>query len=283
MKKYLVFLMIPLFMACGREAKMKVAELQAKTDSLIQKSTQKDVEITDFMNSVNDVQGLLDSIKTKENIISMTTQQMSEANAPMKNKLRRDITAIYDQMLKDRHQLSLLTAKLKSSGTKMAEFQKLVDHLQQEIAEKDKDMTSLHDQLSQMDIKVNLAYKTIDTLNNLVQTKDQQINSQVQTINDQTVSLNTAYYILGTSQQLTQQNIIKRGKVLPDFNRTIFKKIDIRNVSEIPIDSKKVKLLSNHPSGSYKLVMDGKKVKALDITDEKGFWSNTKYLILAVN
>jgi chromosome segregation ATPase len=282
MKKYIIIMLIPFLFACGREAKQKAAELQIRNDSLIHQTAQKDIAIKDFLNSVNEVQLLFDSIKLRENIIDVNTEKMGEMKSPLKAKMRSDILAIYNQLLKDKNQLQILSAKLKSSGSKLAEFQTLVDRLQKDIAEKDSEMTSLRDRLSQMDIAVNTANQKIDTLNNMVQVKDQQINTQIQTINDQTVAMNTAYYVLGTNKQLADENIIKRGKVLPDFDRSKFTKVDIRNMSEIPITSKKIKLLSNHPTNSYKLLMDGKKVKAIDITDEKRFWSNTKYLIVSL-
>ncbi len=279
----MVLLLIPFLFACGREAKQKVVELQARTDSLMVKTAQKDSAINDFVSSVNEVQGLLDSIKTKENIISMNTEKMGEMKSSMKARMKSDISAIYDLMLKDKQQLDALSRKLKASGAKLTEFQKLIDHLQQDIADKDNELATLRDKLAKMDIAVNTANQKIDTLNNIVQTQGQQINSQAQTINEQTTTINTAYYILGTNKQLVQEKILKNGKLLPDFNRSLFTKVDIRNISEIPVDSKKAKVISNHPSTSYKLQMDGKKVKALDITDEKAFWSNTRYLVVVID
>jgi len=73
------------------------------------------------------------------------------------------------------------------------------------------------------------------------------------------------------------------GKILMDFNRALFTKVDITAITEIPLQNKKIKILSNHPTSSYKLSMDGKIVKAIVITDMKAFWSNTKYLVVQLD
>lgn len=282
MKKFMIIMLVPFLFACGREAKQKAVQLQARNDSLIHQSSQKDIAVKNFINSVNEVQLLLDTIKYRENIIELNTEKLGEGNMSMKARMRKDILSVYNLLLKNKNQLNILYAKLNTSGMKLAEFKSLVDHLQKDIIDNNDEMKVLQDKLAQMNIAVNSANRKIDTLNNLVQVKDQQINMQEQTINTQTTTLNTAYYIMGTNKQLTDEKIEKRGKILSDFNKSVFTKVDIRNLTEIPIDDKKIKVLSNHPGMSYKLVMDGKKVKALDITDEKNFWSNTKYLVIAL-
>ncbi len=283
MKKYIVILLIPFFFACGRAAKEKAAELKARNDSLMSQTTQKDLAINEFIKSVNEIQGVLDSIKTKENIISLSTQSKGEIKFSLRNQIKSDILSIYDLTLKNKLQLDVLYGKLKNSGLKLEGLQKLVDHLQKEVAEKDSTLAVLRDKLTKMDFVITVASHKIDTLNNVVQNQDQQINSQTQVINDQTTSLNTAYYILGTSKELNKEKIIKGKKLLPDFNKVSFTKVDIRNIKEIPISTKKVKLITNHPSSSYRLLTEGKIIKSLVVTNEKDFWSTSKYLVMVVN
>jgi chromosome segregation ATPase len=283
MKKYIVFLVIPLLFSCGRADRERAQVLQARTDSLMSQTSQKDLAINDFMKSVNDIQGMLDSIKTKENIINQSTQNGGEMKVSVKQHIMSDISSIYALMLKNKRELGVLSSKLKSSGKQLAEFQKLIDHLQQETSDKDAELKSLQDKLASMNIQITDANQKIDNLNNVVQTQNNMISTQYQTINDQTTTLNTAYYIIGTTKQLKEEKIIKGGKVLADFNRNLFTRVDIRNVKEIPVDKKKVKVLSNHPSDSYKLMTEGKEVKSLEVTNRQAFWSNTKYLVLVTD
>ena len=284
MKKYLILLLIPLLFACGRAAKKEAEDLKARNDSLLAQTVQKDEAINEFIRSVNDVQLMLDTIKMKENLINLSTQQSGELQVSAKDQIKNDITSIYGLLLKNKHQLDVLTRQLKASGMKVTELQVLVARLTKDIAEKNKEIEALRDRLAKMDIVVETTNLKLDTLTNIVKTQSNQLNDQSQTISGQDAALNTAYYIIGTSKELTKNGVIGKGdRILGDFNKNLFTKIDIRNVTEISILSKKAKVLSNHPTTSYKLTGDKKIVQALEITDYKAFWSNVKYLVIMVN
>jgi hypothetical protein len=284
MKKYLILLLIPLLFACGRAAKKEAEALKATNDSLLAQTVQKDEAINEFIRSVNDVQLMLDTIKMKENLINLSTQQSGELQVSAKDQIKNDITSIYGLLLKNKHQLDVLTRQLKASGMKVTELQVMVARLTKDIAEKNKEIEVLRDRLAKMDIVVETTNLKLDTLTNIVKNQSNQLNDQSQTISGQDAALNTAYYIIGTSKELSKNGVIGKGdRILGDFNKSLFTKIDIRNVTEIPILSKKAKVLSNHPTTSYKLTGDKKIIQALEITDYKAFWSNVKYLVIMVN
>jgi hypothetical protein len=284
MKKYLILLLIPLMFACGREAKKEAEALKARNDSLMAQTMQKDEAINEFVKSVNEVQSMLDTIKMKEKIINVSTQQGGELQVSAKDQIKNDITSIYGLLLKNKHQLDVLTRKLKASGMKVTELQILVARLTKDIAEKNKEIEALRDKLAKMDIVVETTNLKLDTLTNIVKDQNAQINNQSQTISTQDAELNTAYYIIGSSKELSKNGIIGKGdRILGDFNKSLFTKIDIRKVTEISILSKKAKVLSNHPTSSYKLTGDKKIIQALEITDYKAFWSNVRYLVIMVD
>ena len=284
MKKYLILLLIPVFFACGREAKKEAEALKARTDSLMAQTAQKDEAINEFIRSVNEIQQQLDTIKMKENMINVTTQQAGELQVSAKDQIKNDITSIYGLLLKNKHQLDVLTRQLKASGMKVTQLQVLVARLTKDIADKNKEIEALKDRLAKMDIVVETANLKLDTLTNIVKGQTEQINDQTQTISDQDAALNTGYYIIGTSKELAKSGVIGKGdRILGDFNKGLFTKIDIRKVTEISILSKKAKVLSNHPTTSYKLTGDKKIVQALEITDYKAFWSNVRYLVIMVD
>jgi uncharacterized protein YfkK (UPF0435 family) len=284
MKKYLILLLIPLLFACGRAAKKEAEALKARTDSLMAQTTQKDEAINEFIRSVNEIQGMLDTIKMKENMINVSTQQAGELQVSAKDQIKNDITAIYSLMLKNKHQLNVLTRQLKASGMKVTELQVLVARLTKDIEAKNREIEALKDKLAKMDIVVETTNLKLDTLTNIVKVQSEQISDQTQTISEQDEALNTAYYIIGTSKELSKSGVIGKGdRILGDFNKSLFTKIDIRKTTEIPILMKKAKVLSNHPTSSYKLIGDKKTVQALEIMDYKAFWSNVKYLVILVD
>ena len=283
MKKYLVLLLIPVFIACGREAEKKAQEMQSKNDSLLSQTMQKDEAINEFIRSINEIQGTLDTIKQKENIINLTTDRGGELKLSAKEQIKNDIQTIYSLMQKNKETLSALTRKLKNANMKVDELNKMVERLQKDIAAKASEIEDLRTRLAKLNSAFEMANLKIDTLSRTVKTQGSQISSQNQTIAAQDEALNTAYYVIGTNKELKKSGIIKSGEILADFNKDLFTKIDIRKVTEISILSKKAKILSNHPSSSYKFSGDKKIIQALQINDYKAFWGNSSYLVIVVD
>jgi len=284
MKKYLILLLIPVLFACGRAAKKEAEAMKAKNDSLMAQTMQKDEAINEFIATVNDIQGTLDTIKMKQNIINLSTNKNGELKLSARDQIKSDITSIYMLMEKNKKELSDLTRKLKSSNMKVTELQKLVDRLQKDITDKNTEIEILRDKLAKLNIVIETANLRADTLSNVVKHQSSRLNEQQQTLAQQEAALNTAYYIVGTAKDLKKNGIIGKGdKLLSDFNKALFTKVDIRKLTEVSILSKKAKVISNHPTSSYKLVGDKKIIQSLQITDYRAFWSNVRYLVILVN
>ena len=284
MKKYLILLLIPVLFACGRAAKKEAEAMKAKNDSLMAQTMQKDEAINEFIATVNDIQGTLDTIKMKQNIINLSTNKNGELKLSARDQIKSDITSIYMLMEKNKKELSDLTRKLKASNMKVTELQKLVDRLQKDITDKNTEIEILRDKLAKLNIVIETANLRADTLSNVVKHQSSRLNEQQQTLAQQEAALNTAYYIVGTAKDLKKNGIIGKGdKLLSDFNKALFTKVDIRKLTEVSILSKKAKVISNHPTSSYKLVGDKKIIQSLQITDYRAFWSNVRYLVILVN
>lgn len=284
MKKYLILLLIPVLFACGRAAKKQADVMKAKNDSLMAQTMQKDEAINEFIATVNDIQGTLDTVKMKENIINLSTNKNGELKLSAKDQIKSDITSIYMMMEKNKKELSSLMRKLKTSNLKVTELQKLVDRLQKDNADRNAEIETLRDKLAKLNIVIDEANLRLDTLTKEVKTQSNKLTEQQQILAQQEIALNTAYYVIGTEKDLVKNGIIsKSGKLLSDFNKALFTKIDIRKLTEVSILSKKAKVISNHPTSSYKLIGDKKIVQSLQITDYKSFWSNVKYLVILVN
>jgi hypothetical protein len=284
MKKYLILLLIPVLFACGRAAKREAEAEKAKNDSLMAQTMQKDEAINEFIATVNDIQGSLDTIKMKENIINLNTNKNGELKLSAKDQIKSDITSIYMLMEKNKKDLADLTRKMKASNLKVTELTKLVDRLQKDINDRNAEIETLRDKLAKQNIVIENANLKMDTLSKVVKTQSGKLTQQQQTLAEQDAALNTAYYIIGTEKDLKKNLIIGKGdKLLSDFNKDLFTKVDIRKLTEVSILSKKAKVISNHPSSSYKLVGDKKIIQSLQITDYKAFWSNVRYLVIMVN
>lgn len=280
--------------SCNK-VKEENARLKAKNDSLLALGFQKDTTVMEFVRAFNEIQSNLDSIKMKENIISQNTKGGTEVQSSAREQITGDINAIYQLLEKNRAQVASLRKQLKGSNTKVAELEAMITNLEKSIAEKDAEIADLKDQLGKLNIKVADLGNQVTNLNTNVDNLSAENKAKQQAIDEKTAALNTAYYVVGTTKQLMEKKVIDktggfigigRAKtVTADFDKSNFTKTDVTIFTELPINKKKAVLLSNHPSGSYKLVSgaDKKSVEKLVILNYADFWSRSKYLVVAAD
>ena len=233
----------------------------------------KEVALQEFVNSFNEIQENLNAIKEKEKIVTASSQ-----SGDVKSKeetIKEDIQAIYDLMAKNKNRIGSLSKKLKNANSKIAGLEQMIETLQAQIDAKDGEIS---------DLKAQLESKNIE-LSNIVMN----LEAVEEESSAKTVKINTVYYAFGTSKELKEKNVItkeggfigmgKSTKLKDDFNKEYFTKIDASQVNSINIGAKKAKILTNHPSSSYKLVGE-KTVEKIDILNAEDFWSNSKYLVI---
>ena len=75
----------------------------------------------------------------------------------------------------------------------------------------------------------------------------------------------------------------ERAVNCPTYDKNYFTQVDMRNLNSININVKNPKILSAHPTSSYKLVERGKIVEKLEITDPAAFWERSKFLVIVAD
>jgi len=113
------------------------------------------------------------------------------------------------------------------------------------------------------------------------------IEQQKTTIKGQDANLHTVWYVVASSKQLKEAKIVTGGGLFQskklsatDFDQKNFTQADLRNLSSIPTNSKKAKILSLHPADSYNLVTGADNKITIEITNASKFWSASKYLVV---
>jgi len=293
MKKLLFALVVPVMMlAAGcNQSKQEVAMLKATNDSLITIGMVKDSTVADFVNAINDIQSNLDSIKMKERIISNVAGKNSELKSKAKDQINSDINLIYKLQLENKALVASLRSKLNKSSVRTVEMERMIDNLSIQIEEKDVQIAQLKDDLAKVNIQVtDLTTKVVD-LNTNVENLNTLTQQKQQVIEAKTAELNTAYYVVGTSSFLKEKKIVtKEGgfigigtkkELTPELNKNYLTKVDITQLSVVPIMKSKATILSSHPKNSYRLT--GKSLSdSLVITNQKEFWSLSKVLVVNV-
>ncbi len=236
---------------------------------------EKEETLDEFIASFNEIQDNLNAIKEKEKIV--TTSASKGDVRSRQNQIREDIQAIYDLMEKNKNRINALTQKLKQSNLKLSGMQKMIENLQNSINMKDEEINELKNHIEGLNIELsnlNTNYRSIAEQNAA-----------------QNEALNTAWFAIGTSKELKEKKVIakeggfiglgKSTKMTEDFNREYFTKVNIQKTSVINIGARKAKVITNHPTKSYKIVGE-KPVEKLEITDAREFWSSSKFLVIVI-
>lgn len=271
--------------ACNTQQK-EIEGLTAKSDSLAAVNIQQGESIIGFVASFNDIQQTLDSIKQMEKIITLNAGQPgSELEQDAKDRINQDIFAIHSMLRRNREMVANLKSRLKKSDGKIVELEKMIEFMTRQIEEKDGEIVQLKDQLAKMNIKVEELAGKVENL-----ASESQAKSQV--IEEKTSELNTAFYAIGTKKELTDNKVITReggfigigkaSQLAKDFNTDYFTRIDIRNLKYVVLNTKKAKVVTTHPAGSFKIT-GIKKADTLFISDYNKFWSASKYLVIQVD
>jgi chromosome segregation ATPase len=283
MKKFFYVLLIPVLLLASGCNQKKIERLQAQNDSLRAVGVDKDSNIAEFVSTFNDVEANLDSIKQIEQVIDKDAKA-GEVKGSRKEQIRSDIKYIYDLQVKNRKMVAELTAKLSRSNKHVAELQKMIDNLNKSITEKDAQIAQLSDELGKLNIQVkDLNVKVTDLNTNVSNLSADNAKKQAD-IDAKTAALNTAYYVIGTARELKDKKITTNGSaknIGAGLDLSLFTKVDITVLNEIPIMKKKATIVSVHPVNSYRIEGD-KTADKLVILDAKAFWSLSKVLVISV-
>ena len=246
------------------------------TSNLNGKLNEKDAAIQELVSSFNEIQENLNTIKEKEKIISKVT---SDGDVKSKeDQIKEDIQSIYDLMAKNKDRIGSLSKKLKNSKLQIDGLEKMIENMQATLSLKDSEIEELKTKIEGLNVELSSLttnYKAVENESN-----------------QKTEIINTAFYAIGTSKELKEKNVItkeggiiglgKTTKLSSDFNKEYFTKINIEKTTSINLGAKKIKMLTTHPSNSYKLIGE-KPIEKLVITNTKEFWSASKYLVIILD
>ena len=282
MKKiaYLIALM-PLAFGCGNNnqqgglsAEDSLKAVSGGQRVLIER---QDSSLQSFIRGFNEIQDNLDLIKEKEKIVTSSSKDV-ETRKSKEEQIVADIQSIYDIMNKNKQRLAAMRTKLKESNNQNAELEKFIERLTADMEVKDAQIEDLRTQLEQLNVAM-----TNLTINYQEANQESAVKTE---------KLNTAYYAYGTAKELTKNGVLtKEGgfigigkiqKMKDDFNKNYFTKVDISTTNTIVLAAKKAKLITSHPTGSYKIEGEGGKAEQLLITNAEEFWGTSKYLVIVV-
>jgi vacuolar-type H+-ATPase subunit I/STV1 len=229
----------------------------------------------------------MQTIKSAENFVIEQSADTGDISVSAQSRIKKDIELMSNTLQRNRERIAELEQKLRNSNANSAALRKSIELLKAQIAEKDALIVELQESLAARDVRINELDQAVSNLSTQVTDLTNVAQNQASVIATQDVALNEVYYIYAYTEQLRENNIFTGGglfsktQVLKDnFNRDAFTKADMRKLSSIFLESKKVKVCTNHPADSYELVQDAEGFYTLNILNADNFWSLTRYLVV---
>lgn len=273
--------------------KEKIAQMQSSIDSLRTELSTRDTELTEYFALVSDIESNINEIKEREKMISIENESNeSEKTEGTKKQIVEDLKAINTLMAENKANIEELNKKLQNSYYQTGKFKKMVAQLEERVSTQATEIETLNVRVNELVAKNETLTSTVDSLAVEDAAKAEIIAQNEANIQEMDEQLHTAYYTAGTSDELIEKHIISKeggfigiGKVEqvnPQINKNDLTMVDIRNLDAIPVNSKKVELVTNHPQDSYEIVVneEEKQVDKLLIIDPDKFWGNSKYLVM---
>lgn len=284
MKKLFLLLCVCLALGTTSCYKDQFEATKKSLDSLQTEKEMVDQEVANYLSLIQEVQSNFRTIKNAELGILEETQGAEGVTPDSKQKIQQDFQTITEAIRSSRLKIDSLDQALSKAQGNAAYFRGLVSGLQRDLKENEKKMKELKTQLENKDIKIAALNTSLDSL---IVKKDSilQVAAQQQaTMEAQDTELHTAYYFIGDKATLKQKGLREKLLKSASINPSICTAVDIRNFTELDLNSKKAFLLTSHPLNSYKLVQKSENDKnlVLKIINYNAFWANSKYLIVQV-
>ncbi len=240
-------------------------------------------ERDELMRLVTAITGDMDDIRRMENILA--SPAANDGNPKQTEQIMADIAAIRRTLAKRRAKLDLLESKLKESALFSSDLQDAINALRRQIDSRNKEINRLRMQLDSARQYIGSLNITVDSLYNAVDTLSFSRNRAEPTAIELENELNICYYTIASKSELKQHRILETGflrksrLLIGDFDRDFFLCGDKRNMKSVELHSRKAKLLTNHPEGSYNIIT-GEGSLRLEITNPDRFWSTTNFMVI---
>lgn len=287
MKKSIIIMGAGLLMLASCSGNQKKLE----EDSLrIADLTAEYQEATTFNDSLmllmGDIYTGLDSINVQEGLLY---NMGAGDNADRRAEIRHNLASIKARLAANKELLTSMEAKLKNSGNQNSVLTKTITQLKERLASQDQKIAQLESELA-------AAKGQIENLNNQVAEGQEQLKNETAAKDEaqaQAVAAeneaNRVYYAIGSNKDLKKNGLLEKKflgstKVLKgNFDSSYFVTADMRTLTSIPTNAKKVKIWTNMPADSYKITGEKDGPKTIQITNPTKFWSLTHHLVIQID
>lgn len=268
------------------ENSKKYKALQAELSDLNAANAAQTSEMDSLLFDLNEISAGIHAINEAEKILTLESSANTENGKNRKKQvamMKSDLNAIATSIETYRKRVGELEGKNKRQS---AEFKKLIASLNDDLEAKSEHIAELTKVIGEKEKTILAQTAQIGDLNKNVENLNQESGKQKETISKQDKEIHLANYLIGSKKELKEANVISRqGIFCPPIissqaQNAKFVSVDMRETKSIPLNAKKAKVLSAHPTDSYTLDAAEDGMLTLTIKDEGNFWKQTKYLVV---
>ena len=237
-------------------------------DSIVNQYALYIQRIKNNINEINNQESIINNAKSKEEFYKADTTNIINAIKIMSEKL-----------IENESMISELNNAVKLEKNKNSQFATRVTELSSEVAKSNREIYFLREELNSL----NSSFEAIFN-------KYNEQNKKISFLNNK---LNEIAYVIGTKSELLDNGVLtksggliglgKSRKLNSDFNTNYFTFSTKQDLKSIVLGYKSVKLMTPHPSESYKISKNTNElIDSLLIFNVENFWKNSKFLVLEV-
>ena len=241
---------------------------KVNNDSIVNQYALYIEKIKENINEINKQESIINNAKNNPEFITLDTTDVINAIKILSMKLQEN-----ESMIEELSNAVIL------EKDKNSQFASSVTQLSEQIAKSNREIYFLKEELN----SINASFESVFNKYNLQNIK----------INDLNKKLNQVAFAIGTKTELLNNGvltksggligIVKSRKLNNNLNTDYFTYTSRLEFRKLILGFKSVKLITSHPTGSFKLHNSSKeKIDSLEILDNDVFWRNSKFLVVEV-
>ncbi len=287
--KYILPILFLVFVSCNEEELKEIERLNSENKELQESAAEKDSVMAIMLGTLQIIEENLTEIRGRQNTIDLRTSS-GEKSGSSKERILDDIAYINGLLADNQQNLEELQKQLNRAKASSRSNKKKLNKALDQITQMEMIINQLIEQNEQRNLEIDALKEELIAMNYELDKISMAYAKGLQVNEEQKEQLNTAYYAIGTFKELKNADILTRKgsfiglggakALVEDFNKEQFIEIDVKEVTEILIGSKKAQLATSHSDESYSFEeVDGMVTKLL-ILDSKEFWAVSKFCVI---
>jgi len=287
--KYILPVLLFVFVSCKEEELKEIERLNGENQELRESAAEKDSVMAIMLGTLQLIEENLTEIRGRQNTIDLRTSSGEKAGSS-KERILDDIAYINGLLADNQQNLEDLQKQLNRAKASSRSNKKKLNSALDQITQLEMIVGQLMEQNEQKNLEIDALKEELIAMNYELDKISMAYAKGLQVNEEQKEQLNTAYYAIGTFKELKNANILTRKgsfigiggarALVEDFNKEQFVELDIKEVNEILIESKKAQLATSHAVESYSFEEVDGVVKKLIILDAAEFWSVSKFCVI---